>query len=280
MTGAEQTGIVAASPNAANGEIESGSDMHAQLVRLLTMQFDSELSSAYVAAPFMASAPTLDDRLAVASMVRDEVRHAVSVGQLLNRLGVDVDARLNDVDLTFRVDSIEDLGIGRAGTDRRINVFYYPVEDWASFAAFTFLVARAGWHQLTELAQGSWSPWGEALRRVLSDEADHSSTAARWIEHQINSGGTQRDDIKAALSKWFPRAMNMFGSDNSPRTNQLLELGLRKHDNATVRDAWRRDTLLMFDRWQVGEPEWSPPWGSQSDAHADDIARDYEHPAG
>ena len=76
--------------------IEARDEMSAvyrdNLVHLMTMQADSELAGAYGYVPWIMKAPGVEEKLVVAQIVKDETRHAKVMYDLLEELGVDVDA--------------------------------------------------------------------------------------------------------------------------------------------------------------------------------------------
>src|SRR3990172_11890769 len=60
------------------------------LIHLLTMQADSELAGGYGYVPWIAKAPTVEEKHVVAQIVKDELRHAAVMYGLLGDLGFDV----------------------------------------------------------------------------------------------------------------------------------------------------------------------------------------------
>src|SRR4051794_14391 len=127
------------------------------LVNLMTMQADSELAGAFGYVPWIQKAPGVEEKLIVANIVRDETRHAKAMYGLLRDLGIDVDKRVDEHDYNFRVRQ-ENIGTQRVGTDQRVNIFYYPIETWADFVTFNFLMDRGAGHQLEDGLQGSYAP--------------------------------------------------------------------------------------------------------------------------
>src|SRR5438093_5573424 len=75
--------------------LESVDEMTAEyrdnLVHLMTMQADSELSGGYGYVPWIMKAPGVEEKYVVAQIVKDELRHATVMYGLLADLGVEVD---------------------------------------------------------------------------------------------------------------------------------------------------------------------------------------------
>src|SRR5262245_8967893 len=80
-------------------------DYRDNLVHLMTMQADSELSGGYGYVPWITKAPTVEEKHVVAQIVKDELRHAAVMYGLLADLGFDVDnhVRRHDETLTMRI---------------------------------------------------------------------------------------------------------------------------------------------------------------------------------
>src|SRR5918996_2454857 len=98
------------------GRLEAADEMTAEyrdsLVHLMTMQADSELAGGYGYVPWIAKAPTVEEKHVVAQIVKDELRHAAVMYGLLADLGVAVDdhVRAHDAIFTVRVEAGADIG--------------------------------------------------------------------------------------------------------------------------------------------------------------------------
>src|SRR5499433_2715948 len=128
--------------------LESAAEMTAEyrenLIHLLTMQADSELAGGYGYVPWITKAPTVEEKHVVAQIVKDELRHATVMYGLLADLGFDVEShvRQHDEIFTMRIDADRDIGTARITSDKRVNIFYYPIDTWADFIFFNFCMDR------------------------------------------------------------------------------------------------------------------------------------------
>src|SRR5438132_12797779 len=90
--------------------IESAEEMTEEykenLVHLMTMQADSELSGGYGYVPWIMKAPDVEEKHVVAQIVKDEHRHAAVTYGLLADLGAAVRAHVkaHDEALAMRMD--------------------------------------------------------------------------------------------------------------------------------------------------------------------------------
>src|SRR5439155_12409110 len=132
----------------AGERLESAGEMTAEyrdnLVHLMTMQADSELSGGYGYVPWIMKAPGVEEKHVVAQIVKDELRHATVMYGLLADLGVEVDRHVaaHDEILTMRIEADRDIGTQRITSDKRVNIFYYPIDTWADFVFFNFCMDR------------------------------------------------------------------------------------------------------------------------------------------
>ena len=90
---------------AAGQPLEKPEEMTAEykehLMHLMLMQADSELSGGYGYVPWIMHAPTVEEKLIVANIVKDEVRHAKAMYSLLDDLGFDVQGHMGPNSSSF-----------------------------------------------------------------------------------------------------------------------------------------------------------------------------------
>ncbi|MBI4842607.1 MAG: phenylacetate-CoA oxygenase subunit PaaI, partial [candidate division NC10 bacterium] len=108
------------------GPEEMSEEYRTHLVNLMQMQADSELSGGFGYVPWIVKGPTVPEMLAVATIVKDEVRHARVMYRLLADLGINPEEKIRQTDLTLRVSGDQDLGTARAAGDKRVNIFGRP----------------------------------------------------------------------------------------------------------------------------------------------------------
>jgi ring-1,2-phenylacetyl-CoA epoxidase subunit PaaA len=255
---AEKLATQVASGAKVNRREEMNAEYFDDLINLMTMQADSELAGAFGYVPWIQKAPGVEEKLIVANIVRDETRHAKAVYGLLRDLGIDVDSRVEEHDYNYRV-AKENIGTERAGSDARVNIFYYPIETWADFVTFNFLMDRGAGHQLEDGLACSYAPWANELQRIFKEELTHIRHGDMWVERMAKDAA-QKDEIQAAITKWFPRVMNIFGRPGTKRNERYRRYGLKKRDNDEVRAAFVAEVKANCDAWGLTMPEWTPDW--------------------
>ncbi len=239
--------------------IENASEMTPQykeaLMHLLLMQADSELSGAYGYVPWITKAPSIQEKLIVANMVKDEVRHAKAVFGLLSDLLFDVQAHLDAQDLEARVATDIDIGTARVGTDKRVNIFYYPIETWTDFIMFNFCMDRGAGHQLEDVLTCSYGPWARVLQGIFEEEVTHIAHGNMWVKKLAQDLKTH-DACQDAFNKWYLRTLKIFGSDKSTKNALYRKLGLKKRENGAVRNAFIAEVATLCSGFGLSMPGW------------------------
>jgi ring-1,2-phenylacetyl-CoA epoxidase subunit PaaA len=241
---------------------EMSDEYREQLIHLMTMQADSELAGAYGYVPWIAKAPGVDEKLVVAQIVKDETRHAKVMYDLLDELGVDTRAHVGIHDESFarRLDDAEaDIGTARMASDKRVNIFYYPIDTWADFVMFNFCMDRGAGHQLEDVRHSSYGPWRRAVEGIFKEEKMHIRHGELWVRRLAQNPET-RDEGERTFHKWYVRTMNIFGRPGSARNRIYRELGLKRRDNDEVRRAFADEVRGLVEPlgWRV--PDWRPNW--------------------
>lgn len=229
------------------------------LFNLMLQQADSELAGGIGYVPWIAKAPTVEEKLAVASIVRDEMRHAKAMYKILADLGLDVEKHVGKHDYTYRVDDGDaDLGADRLKDDTRVNIFYYPIETWVDFVMFNFCMDRGAGHQLEDIKHCSYGPWAREIEQIFKEEMAHVGHGNFWVK-KLGRDPVTKAEAQAGLDKWYPRTMNIFGRPGTKRNALYQKLGLKKRDNQVVREAFTADVHPLIREAGLQIPDWAPP---------------------
>jgi ring-1,2-phenylacetyl-CoA epoxidase subunit PaaA len=230
------------------------------LINLMTMQADSELSGGYGYIPWISKAPSIEEKLIVANIVRDEILHGKRMYKLLEDMGEDVDTRIreNDEDFLFRIDDPDaNIGAQRAKADKRVNIFYYPIETWMDFIMFNFCMDRGAGHQLQDSLVCSYGPWARVTELIFKEEVVHIAHGEKWVKKLAQDPAT-REECQQTFNKWFIRTMNIFGRPNSPKNALYRKYHLKQRDNDEVREAFRKEVAELCREYGLSVPEWKP----------------------
>lgn len=228
------------------------------LMHLMLMQADSELSGAYGYVPWIMQAPTVEEKLIVANIVKDEVRHAKAMYNLLADLGFDVPAHVGAQHLEFRLEQgAADIGTQRLRADKRVNIFYYPIETWTDFVMFNFCMDRGAGHQLEDALTCSYGPWRRVVEGIFKEEVVHIAHGETWVRRLAEDAATHQE-CQETLHKWYIRTMNIFGRPGSSRNVLYRELGLKRRDNDEVRQTFHAEVADFCGKVGLTLPTWQP----------------------
>ncbi len=243
--------------------VEAPDDMsdeyYDHLTNLMVQQADSELAGGFGYVPWIMKAPTTEEMLIVSNIVRDEVRHARAMYRLLEDVKFGVDDWVEKMDFAFRVEDSQNLGDKRASSDKRVNIFYYPIESWADFVMFNFLMDRGAGHQLEDVKTSTYGPWRREIDRIFKEELTHVAHGDYWVKRLALDPKT-KPEIQAAFDRWWPRVMAIFGRPGSRKNKRYRELGLKHRDNDDVRQTFAKEVRTKAESWGLKVPDWIPEW--------------------
>lgn len=245
---------------AAGEPLEHSSEMTEEykenLIHLMLMQADSELSGGYGYVPWIMKASSVEEKLIVCNIVKDEIRHAKAMYGLLSDLGFDVQSHIDAQQLDFRLDTdSSDIGTERVKSDKRVNIFYYPIETWTDFVMFNFCMDRGAGHQLEDALTCSYAPWRRVMEGIFKEEVVHIGHGELWVRRLAEDPAT-RQDCQDTLNKWYLRTMQIFGRPGSSRNALYRKLGLKRRDNDEVRQAFHKEVEEFCDKAGLRLPEW------------------------
>jgi ring-1,2-phenylacetyl-CoA epoxidase subunit PaaA len=236
-------------------------DYRQSLVHLMTMQADSELAGGYGYVPWIMKAPGVEEKHVVAQIVKDELRHAAVMYGLLADLGVDVTTHVGAHDAAFgmRIEADADIGTARITADKRVNIFYYPIDTWADFVFFNFCMDRGAGHQLEDVRESSYGPWARAIEGIFKEEKFHIRHGEVWVKRLAEDPAT-RGEAQATLDKWYIRTMNIFGRPATAKNALYRKFGLKRRDNDEVRQVFATEVKDKAAAVGLTVPEWVPAW--------------------
>jgi 1,2-phenylacetyl-CoA epoxidase catalytic subunit len=103
------------------------------------------------------------------------------------------------------------------------------------------------WYHLRAMENCSFAPLAREMTSMVHEERFHASFGARRIADvlrdreyaRLASGG--RDEVQAAVFKWYPRALDTFGRSQSRFSDLAVQYGIRRWGNAELRRMYRED---------------------------------------
>ncbi|MCX7834928.1 MAG: phenylacetate-CoA oxygenase subunit PaaI [bacterium] len=235
---------------------EMSDEYYQHLCNLLFMQADSELAGGFGYMPWIAKAPTITEKYNVSIIVKDEIRHAYACYNLLEKLGVPVEDYIKQNDFMLRDFEHKDLGTQRLASDKRVNIFYYPINTWADFVMFNFCMDRGAGHQLEDVKHCSYGPWARTIEGIFREEMMHVGHGEMWVEKFAKQSPETKEEIQIALNTWYPRTMNIFGKSNSKKNAEYRKFKLKLRDNGEVRETYKQEVKVLVEDYGLELPDW------------------------
>jgi len=195
------------------------------VVKLMVVQADTEFASIQQHRPWLDRAPTLEDRWIESRIIADEARHGLQACRILRDFG-EPGQKL-----------IDELLAKREG-EHKLDAFNMPFDTWADVGAFTCFVDRVGVYQLRAFQECSYGPLARAMPLMLSEEQLHLNFGSSVLRRMVHDGpkySGSKADAQAAVVKWYPRALDMFGHSNSDTSRRAIAYGLKRWTNEEAR---------------------------------------------
>ncbi len=213
-------------------------EMAKLIVKLMVVQADTEFASIQQHRPWLDSAPTLEDRWIESRIVADEARHGLQACRILRDFG--------EAGQRF----IDELLAKREG-EHKLDAFNMKFETWGDVGAFTCFVDRVGVYQLRAFQECSYGPLARAMPLMLSEEQLHLNFGASVLRRMVQDGPKyygSKAEAQAAVHKWYPRALDMFGHSNSDTSRRAIEYGLKRWTNEEARARFIEEVTALTSR--------------------------------
>jgi benzoyl-CoA 2,3-dioxygenase component B len=218
-------------------------EYRADLLRLITIQGDTEPASVEQQRQLGASAPSLYDMRNLFQVNVEEGRHLWAMVYLLHAF-FGREGREEAEQLLKR-------NSGDADSPRILGAFNEDTTDWLQFFMFTYFTDRDGKYQLGTLKESAFDPLARTCEFMLKEEAHHmfvgttgvqrtvERTAALLQEHGTDDlwqyGGIPLAVIQKYLNFQFAVSMDLFGSEQSSNAGKYYTSGLKGRWGETKR---------------------------------------------
>ena len=235
-------------------------EYRAELMRLITVQGDTEPASVEQQRVLGATAPSLYDMRNLFQVNVEEGRHLWAMVYLLHAY-FGREGREEAEQLLKR-------NSGDADSPRILGAFNEQTTDWLQFFMFTYFTDRDGKYQLGTLKESAFDPLARTCEFMLKEEAHHmfvgttgvqrvvERTAALMVEHGTDDvlpyGGIPLAVIQKYLNFQFAVSMDLFGSEQSSNAGIYFTSGLkgrwgetRRKDDHTLLDQTREMTTVQ-----------------------------------
>lgn len=227
-------------------------EYRAELMRLITVQGDTEPASVEQQRTLGATAPSLYDLRNLFQVNVEEGRHLWAMVYLLQAY-FGREGREEAEQLLKR-------NSGDLNSPRILGAFNEETTDWLQFFMFTYFTDRDGKYQLGTLKESAFDPLARTCAFMLREEAHHmfvgttgvqrtvQRTAELMATHQTSDafqhGGIPLDVVQKYLNFQFSVSLDLFGSEQSSNAAAYYTGGLkgrwqelRRQDDHVLKDA-------------------------------------------
>jgi len=243
-------------------------EYRAMLLRLITIQGDTEPASVEQQRHLGATAPSLYDLRNLFQVNVEEGRHLWAMVYLLQKY-FGRQGREEAEELLRRRSGDQD-------APRMLGAFNEATPDWLSFFLFTFFTDRDGKMQLAAQAQSGFDPLSRTCRFMLTEEAHHmfvgDSGVQRIIERTCAAmraagigdpadvesvrrlGVIDLPTLQKKANLHFSLSLDLFGSEISTNAASAFNAGLkgRYREDKLGDDHQLRDATYPVLRWVEG----------------------------
>ena len=142
-----------------------------------------------------------------------------------------------------------------ANSDRMVAAFREKdPPTWADVAAFCALIDRVGRYQVEEFQGSSFLPVDRVLEPIFREELGHISFGVHKLAELC---GTEegKAQAQAAVDRWVPKGLDMFGRSGSRRSERFIYWGLKRRTNAEAREQYAAEVAGVLSELGLKMPD-------------------------
>ncbi|MBN9430743.1 MAG: phenylacetate-CoA oxygenase subunit PaaI [Burkholderiales bacterium] len=205
------------------------------LVNTIHIAADLEVMVLPTYLPAIRTAPTLEDKIAVAAACQDELGHAQVMYRILEDFGYNTHEFL----------------LEREPSEwRTFQMVEFPHQDYIEFVVSLCFGDRAGYITTLDLEHNcSFGPFARSLRKVNFEEQFHVSHGERWVKFFCNQSPETKRRVQEAVDFYFPLCVGWFGlPDNLKKRTDQLAYKIRGASNDEMRQLYLSRIVPFAER--------------------------------
>ncbi|MGE0733939.1 MAG: Phenylacetic acid catabolic protein [Alphaproteobacteria bacterium] len=217
------------------------------LIKLMYALASTEFASVEQHHPWINQAPTAEDRFIQAQVAADEAHQGFIDCRMLRHFGKDGE-EMADRLLTLRMGN------------HPIAAFNVPMESWVDVTGYCFVMDLVAWYHLLAMENCSYAPIAREMTTMVGEERFHASFGARRIKDLCKDPKYQDlckagpADAQKTIDKWYPHALDTFGSATSKFSELAVGFGIRKWGNEELRQMYRKDIEPQIEKLGLKVP--------------------------
>jgi 1,2-phenylacetyl-CoA epoxidase catalytic subunit len=205
-------------------------------------------------------------KFAVLRIMAEELRHAYQMFWVL------------DADPTWKKPGLGDVAkqtmeelLGMELGSHVLDAFNIDFNDFLDNVTYATVIDLVGKYQLEMQQVFSYAPMARSMGPMLQEEAFHLGSGRSLLKEigqqaARSEGDYSVDDMQRALNLWFPRGLEMFGSEHGGET--AVTFGFKDKTNGTAQAEYIEEVNGVIRNINVSMIQERLPDISRPDAHA------------
>jgi ring-1,2-phenylacetyl-CoA epoxidase subunit PaaA len=236
------------------GSFDKTTPKFRELATGILFQFaDSQLAGAAGYNDCLNWGPTLDDRIALATIVVEKMEMAKQTYAILASLNLNVEKYFESHSWDAKVLRGADVGFRRASWDKRLNALIYPLESWVDMAIFAHLMSSMTCYTLNNFAECSFAPLKSLADNCLLIEKRHEAFGENQLQKMARTPSNSIV-LQSSLNYWFPRVSTSFGTTHSVRADLYRQFHLKAATNADLQGQWTQQVQVFYEQLKLKIP--------------------------
>ncbi len=233
---------------------ENATPRFRELATGILFQFaDSQLAGAVGYNHCLNWAPSLDDRIALGTIIVEKMNMAKQTYAILAGQNLNVEKYFQSHSWDAKVLRDADLGFRRASWDKRLNALMYPLESWVDMAIFAHLMSSMTCYTLNNFTKCSFAPLKTLAETCLSTEKRHQTFGDEQVK-KLAGAVANTIVLQSALNYWFPRVATSFGTSKSMRNDLHRQFHLKAATNSDLQHEWKQQMQVFYDMLELHVP--------------------------
>jgi len=234
--------------------LQDSSGKYRELATGILLQYaDSEMAGGAGYSTLLPLAPSLAERVALASITHEKLALAQKTYTLVTQTGINIDKYIASHSWEARLGRSAALGYRRMAADKRVNALMYPVHSWNDLVIFTYLMANMACLHLQDFSNSSFEPWAQLAQAHLPIEKTHRDFGLSCIE-RLSTKESELRHMQLSMQYWYHKVLACFGLPNSERNSLYLVFGLKFSKNEDLSSAWEKEVKLALRNFGIETP--------------------------
>ncbi|AZZ91762.1 hypothetical protein EUZ85_13890 [Hahella sp. KA22] len=200
-----------------------------QALRIIKAQCSTELGSIQQHMDTVNTCYTDKAKFSVLRIMAEEFRHAYQMFWVLSH-----DPSWSTTGSSRIAENTLDELLSMNTGSHVLDAFNIPFTDSLDNVTFACFIDRVGRFQLTMQEEFAYAPMAASMRPMLKEEAFHLKTGWEVLKEicemaAVGEGPWTLADIQKKINLWYPRALEMFGSEEGGESN--LEFSFKTMSN-------------------------------------------------